>query len=76
MVTAEAGIGAERSGPVGLGGGRKRSGTVGIASTDLSGTVFRREQTLESIFASEDRKPGRNGLGQARVNLLFVVFAL
>jgi len=60
-------VGVDRCGPVGGGG---------LAGMDLYGSVLRREQTLESIFASEDRKPGRNGLGQARVHLRFVVFAL
>ena len=52
------------------------SGPVGLASANLSGVVLRREQAVESLFAFEDRKPGRNGLGQARVHLRFVVFAL
>ena len=47
-----------------------------IASADLVGVVLRREQAVESLFAYEDRKPAREGLGQARVHLLFVVFAL
>ena len=41
-----------------------------------SGAVFCCVQAVESLFAYEDSKPGRDGLGHAGVHLVYVVLPL